>query len=319
MPLKLKCRCGEKLSAPESAAGKKGKCPKCGMKFVIPGGPAVGTAAAAPATTSSGAEPLTTATRRPAAPADPFGLDLPELGTRGQLDDLFDESFDASMAAATTTPEANPFASPQTVAQPKKRGSTRAGMNRVANGIKLVFWGSVMIVGSIFVAMFGGTAAVFVGPELLLVVLAGVYFIQLAGGILSLIGRLLCLAVPPQVGGKGLIVAAVALDAVAFGGGVMAGIGTIEEDVANLIGAIAGFATFILFVLFVRKVALFLKQKHLVDDAKLVLVLLVAIFPGGLAAALIPCLGVVALIGLLIYFMVKYLNLLQHTAEAARC
>lgn len=36
MSTTLKCRCGQTLSVPESAVGKRGKCPKCAATFLIP-------------------------------------------------------------------------------------------------------------------------------------------------------------------------------------------------------------------------------------------------------------------------------------------
>src|SRR3954451_20132616 len=36
MALKFRCVCGRKLSAPESAVGRRGRCPECGDIFVVP-------------------------------------------------------------------------------------------------------------------------------------------------------------------------------------------------------------------------------------------------------------------------------------------
>jgi hypothetical protein len=38
MPIKVSCKCGKKLSAPDSAAGKAVKCPGCGKRVRVPGG-----------------------------------------------------------------------------------------------------------------------------------------------------------------------------------------------------------------------------------------------------------------------------------------
>lgn len=320
VPLKLKCRCGEKLSAPESAAGKKGKCPKCGMTFVIPGGAAVGAGApahSASGATSAGGGATTAAPAKPTVPADPFGLDLPKLGASGPLDDLFDESFDASMTAGTTLP-ANPYASPKTVSKPKKAGSARAGMNRVANGIKLVFWGSVMAVIGAVAGALAKQVAPLGGAEVALLAATAGLFIQFAGSVLSVIGRILCLAVPPQVGAKGLIVTAVALDVVAILLGVLIGVGAIHPAVGLGVAALGNIVTFFLFVFFVRKVALSVKRKDLADDAKMVLVM-IGVTVLSIPALIIPCIGALFFLGMILFVMFKYLNLLQHTAEAARC
>ena len=36
MPIEIDCVCGKHLTAPDSAAGKKGKCPTCGRSVVVP-------------------------------------------------------------------------------------------------------------------------------------------------------------------------------------------------------------------------------------------------------------------------------------------
>ncbi len=36
MPIEVQCVCGKRLSAPDSSAGKRGKCPACGLALVIP-------------------------------------------------------------------------------------------------------------------------------------------------------------------------------------------------------------------------------------------------------------------------------------------
>ena len=39
MSIRVQCRCGKRLVAPESSAGKKGKCPACGAVFLVPQAP----------------------------------------------------------------------------------------------------------------------------------------------------------------------------------------------------------------------------------------------------------------------------------------
>ena len=36
MPIRVTCRCGKRLTAPDSVAGKNGKCPACGAVFLVP-------------------------------------------------------------------------------------------------------------------------------------------------------------------------------------------------------------------------------------------------------------------------------------------
>src|ERR1044072_2441584 len=53
--IKFACPNGHPLSAPESMAGKPGKCPKCNVPFVIPAAEAVEVADAPPAATEDSA------------------------------------------------------------------------------------------------------------------------------------------------------------------------------------------------------------------------------------------------------------------------
>lgn len=36
MPIKFECSCGKRIEAPDAAAGKKGKCPRCGREVLVP-------------------------------------------------------------------------------------------------------------------------------------------------------------------------------------------------------------------------------------------------------------------------------------------
>src|SRR5437763_77304 len=38
MPIPLTCSCTARMNAPDSAAGKKVRCPKCGAALAVPGG-----------------------------------------------------------------------------------------------------------------------------------------------------------------------------------------------------------------------------------------------------------------------------------------
>jgi len=85
MPLRVQCRCGKRLIAPDSAAGKKAKCPVCGEVFLVPqtsphaaqAARAPGTPRASPAAAVAAAKPAATP-KRPAGPipvAPPLAAD----------------------------------------------------------------------------------------------------------------------------------------------------------------------------------------------------------------------------------------------------
>ncbi|GIW94359.1 MAG: hypothetical protein KatS3mg110_2400 [Pirellulaceae bacterium] len=77
MPIVVTCQCGQKLSAPDSLAGKKARCPKCGAVLAVP----------APSANRAGA-----ATSRPAKPGGSQGSTAARSGgTTGSDEKLFDE------------------------------------------------------------------------------------------------------------------------------------------------------------------------------------------------------------------------------------
>jgi hypothetical protein len=298
MALKLKCRCGEQLTAPESAVGKRGKCSKCGMVFVIPG-PKRAVSAAAP----------------PSKGRDDFGLDLPDLSGQSELSSGFGDLLDDALKEPA--PAAKAPAAPSTAeraAQPaKRRGSSRAQMGVLANGIKLVFWGTLIRLSSI---VFTVLATVLASPALFLVAVG----VSLLGGLLSTIGRIVCLGAPSEIGGKGLLIGAVLCDLAAVGI-VLASVFGDTGPLASLISQLLWLATLILFVLFLRVVATSIGQPHLVDSAQSVIILVVVAIGALIGSAVIPVfvlIGVFVFLGATIMAVAKYLSLLQHTAECVR-
>jgi hypothetical protein len=297
MALKLKCRCSEQLSAPESAIGKRGKCSKCGMVFVIPGPKRAVPAAGPPV----------------AARRDDLGLDLPDLGGSTGLSsfgDLLDDAL-KEPAPATREPAAS-SAAEKTAASARRRGSSRAQMGVLANGIKLVFWGTLIGMTSIIFSIL----AALMSPALILVAVG----VSLLGGVLSTIGRIVCLGAPSQVGGKGLLIGAVACDLASIGIAIAGAFGE-SELLARAISQVLWLATLILFVLFLRVVATSIGQEHLADSAQSVIVLVVIAIVTIIGMVVVPIFGLIGVfvfLGCTIMAVIKYLSLLQHTAESVR-
>ena len=322
MALKLKCRCGETLSAPESAIGKRGKCAKCGMSFIIPGPKAPAAQTAAP-TADAGGGGLDSASLGDDLPD--LSSDLPDLSD--DFGDLLDDALNEPVAPSPSAiDESNPFASPQTVAKPSaNRGSgTRAKMGTLANGIKLVFWGTVMSVLGVFSMPFSLFLVVVLGPTIAaMLIVAGVWAV-LAGTILATVGRIMCLRVPERIGARWLIFAAVACDLVVIAISIADQVTELPEAVGG-ISAILSLATLILFVLFVKAVATFVGQPHLAEDANAVIIATVVAILSivGMAVAVVTApllvfVCILVLLGSMLFGLFKYLNLLQHVAEYVR-
>jgi hypothetical protein len=272
------------------------------MVFVIPGPKRAVTAASPPSDQGLG----------------DLGLELPDLPS-GQPDlgsdfgNLLDEALSEPLPAVSRPADSS--AAERTVASPKRRRSTRAQMGVLANGIKLVFWGTLMGLIAVLLTVI----ARFIPSVALVTVL-----IMLLGGILATIGRMICLGAPSQVGGKEMLIGAVICD--------LASIGLV---LANSVGASVPFAplianglwlgTFILFVLFLKAVATSIGQEHLVDSAQSVIMLtvvaIVSLVGVPLAALTFPLFmlaGMLVFVAATLMAVFKYLSLLQHTAECVR-
>ncbi|QDU89473.1 hypothetical protein Pla175_28630 [Pirellulimonas nuda] len=306
MTIKVQCPCGLRLSAPESAAGKKGKCSKCGRTFIIP----IPEPVAAPVEPSSsiGAE---------AYGLGFTGLDPPELGLPDpegghaelgdDFGDLLDEALSepqpasASLLERTTKPDV-------AAAKAAKRPSNGRPTAGLANGINLVFWGTLIVVASVFL----GILAPFAAPAMIVVALLG-------GGIgmlLSMAGRIWCLATAGEVGAKGLLLAAVACDlayiSLPFGAAA-----SLSSVVAAIAPRILWIATFILFVLFLRAVGKSISQEHLVNEGSAVIAI-AAMCIVLLFGMLVPVLSIFAVLAFLVCILTvtfKYLKLLRFAAE----
>lgn len=281
------------------------------MTFVIPA-----PTPASSATASSAASKATSAKPKPQPAAstqeDDFGLSdlgggLPDLGS--DLDDFLNEETH------------NPFQSPMTMSAPaatpmKSTGSTRGQMNTLANGIKLVFWGTVLAVVASVATSIGARLV----PQLALVALG----VSLLGNLLSTSGRIVCLGGPKNTGGRGLLIAAVVCDLGAIAITGLLFVGAAHPGMA-LVSGLLSLSTLILFVLFVKAVATWIRQPQLADDARTIvllivlsIVMLVLIFPVALVVPLLTILLVLGFFGTMLAGVIKYLNLLQHTAEAVR-
>jgi len=86
MPCKIRCPCGRRLTAPDSAVGKAVRCPGCGKTFTIP----VPTAAPPPSAGFAGATEQ---------PLGPLGLEIPGVKPRPPGASTFDLKGDAKRAA----------------------------------------------------------------------------------------------------------------------------------------------------------------------------------------------------------------------------
>ena len=195
----------------------------------------------------------------------------------------------------------------------------------LAGGFRLVYVGLVLVVLSVLVNAIGGPAANAVaqaqgapppqigvppqGPALVVATVAGL--IALAGGVLGLLGRIRCLAVPDAVpGAKGKIVTSVALEAVGLTLAVAVNVDQSAVHalpmwasasgglVATAINVTAG----ILFLLFTAAVARFIGRQDLARSTRTLLwlygiLLVLMVLLAGVLAWIIAQMGGLANLG----------------------
>lgn len=303
MALKLKCPCGERLTAPESAAGKRGKCKKCGQQFIIPSPKKVGPQSATGANGNTAINP-------PQPHATAAGVDevpdvddqLPDLGD--DLGDLLDEALDEPHTGPTAP--AKPALSTESAeTQPKKGRRKRENFKGLMLAIKLVLGGTVVSLLAIML----GVASFFAGGELAAVTSV----VSLIGVLLSSGGRLLCLSAPKRIGGKGYLIAAVVCD-VLYMALPYVGDSLLSAQVLFFTVPILWLGTFILFILFVREIGESLDQSSLVEaGSDVIYAVLIAGFC--LVGSIVSLFSAVAALFFICASVWRYVMLLLHTLE----
>ena len=279
MSLRVVCSCGKKLQAPDELAGKRAKCPSCGERVQIPA--------------------------------------LESLLEEIQADDLMQglpppSEPSPAFLAATNAPSIGG------VAKTKKR-TTRQSMSRVSKGMYLVFWGNLCALSFVFATILSALLGGVISSAVLGFLLLATMFLALFGIPLAICGRILCLAVPAKAGAKGWIIAAVACDLLWLGIQAAIFLGEVPKYM-NGVSSLCTICAAIAFILFIRTVGEFARKGELVGSAQEVLQKIgvgVACIVGGLVAAVVPLLGLIAgplllLAGLIILILAffKYLLLL---------
>lgn len=184
---------------------------------------------------------------------------------------------------------------------------------KLAGGFKLVYIGLIVIVLAVVVGAIGGGViggmqaaqrppgqpapppafgARPQGPVLLLTAAVGA--VALIGGVLGLVGRVRCLAVPDEVpGARGMITGSVALEVIALlislvnnaDQVAVQALPPVVSASAGLIASVFNIAAAILFLLFTAAVARYIRREQLAQSARTVLILYVVAMVLALAAA----------------------------------
>lgn len=230
-----------------------------------------------------------------------------------------------------------------------------ADLMKVSKGLKLVYWGLVVVVIAVILGFLGGLAGMALaaggGARALLVVIGITGVIGLVGRVLMLVGSFFCLSTPPKARtAKSRITLSVVLTASAVVGSLMSTVDGFAHLLPPLLKTVIGgvssllnVAGVILFLLFTKALAEFIRRKQLADDADDVLKLvygllgcqviglglslvIVAIAAGGRAEAaggigVVGCIAAVvglAALVLSIMALIKGARLLTELSDAVR-
>lgn len=317
MALKLKCPCGARFTVPESATGKRGKCSKCGRKFIIPASKSV----VAPIKPSEMNETGDVELGLPR-----HGNELPDLNTgSGEL--LNEASKRAtSVHMNARRPAASP---PEIVAEAGRRsppGNYDVGpLTNVRKGVNLVYYGLCCIVVGIV------TTAIIIAfsvrrPSAWSWAL--VLFLIILGVALGMIGRIMCLSIRKEVKVSWVIYAAVACDI----GVILDIVRIVSGGNPNILLLLTPWCGLFLFVIFLKGLSAYARNSVSAKRANTILtlflgvlivaavsVLIIMLLPDGPAAVYLGAFLVAALVlqlPIVIIYMMLLVSMRQSLSAA---
>lgn len=152
-----------------------------------------------------------------------------------------------------------------------KRSSATLGRSLVPLGLNCIYWSfmtTVLIMISVFVvAFFSGRQLWFLLPFVMVM-----RVLALGAGLVTMIGKLMCLTAPARMSGKPFIVIAALIDLLAFSLGIANLITDLPRPLAAGIGLIS-VAGFVCFILFLQQLGRHLRESDIVNRATGLLIL----------------------------------------------
>jgi hypothetical protein len=273
----IQCQsCSKKLKVPDSAAGKKAKCPRCESVIVIE-----------PAD-SGASEPVDRprkselAKKKRASASDAAGTQptakrrAPKKKTKKRkrpADDMFGDDFgDLSQGEDYDEPD-NPYAAPRATGgggkKNQKRGRNSEGLKTVGAGLLVQGWaivGTILLVAVCVVMMMAASTGAGAGGALMLMGVGSI-----VAGIAMLIGEVMGLAAPADSGAKGLIIATVCCSAINICVSIANSVAGSNLVMAG-VGGLSGLGRVVLFLLFLRAIANFAGFHERGDRAMIILI-----------------------------------------------
>jgi predicted RNA-binding Zn-ribbon protein involved in translation (DUF1610 family) len=303
------------FNAPDSAAGKRAKCPTCGGVIQIPTRHVEEEIFEAEPELASGFADEEFEVEAPASlPEAPNLKPCPMCGEMIQKDavkcrycgELFDKSLAGVVGGAGD------------VSDPRWR-KVRSGLAILYYSIIIIFAAMLLLV--IGAATIGAMAHNQPGgdpPVVLMILILPVGLIVLGAGIGTLVGQALCTSVPESSGARGFAIGAILCIVANFLLSMFGGI--IQSEAISGMGSLVSIIGSVLFILFIRRTATYLNNQELAASAGRFLIFAaamvgVAVVLGTAAAiaaapAIIGIVGLVVVVGALIAF-VWYLRLIK--------
>ena len=226
----------------------------------------------------------------------------------------------------------NPYAAPAAVEMHPKAaewlGTPSPSLGRVANGLGLIRSGGILAIAAVALLVGGNIAGqqrliTFDVFKMLLIVFFGMVII---GGILNLVGKVLCLSTPQETGAQGWIYTSVGTEVISLGIQLTSLFVPLPPTAVQLQGLLNIVAA-VTFILFLRRLGLFIGRTELAQRAVMWLVLGAVMFgvvvlfivlnePGRNGPLPAGYIGLLVVLVVLAVWVVKYLSLLADMKSA---
>ena len=277
----IQCQsCSKKLKVPDSAAGKKAKCPGCESLIAIePSGDraapsakrarksaAPGQRKAAASRTADAAEGQRSATNRK----------RPKKKTkkrRPPADDLFGDDFGDLSQGEDYDEYENPYAAPRATGtggqRKRSQGRKQQGLGTVGAGLLVQGWaiaGAILLVAAVVILSMTTPAGAPNGAAIMLLGIGSI-----AAAIAVFVGEAMCLAAPTDSGAKGLIISTVCFSVLNIIFSIVNNV--VEPNLALAAGGgLTGLGRIVLFLLFLRTIARYAGYHERGDRAIIILI-----------------------------------------------
>jgi hypothetical protein len=287
------------FNAPDSAAGKRAKCPTCSGVIQIPTKAVEEVVDALPEPASAFDDEDYAVEPAPAAVA--VAEDRKHCPMCGEMIAAkavkcryCGEVLDASMRSFVQSAAGD-------VGDP--------GWRRVRSGLATMYYSFFIVIATAIVMLVALAAMGAMGamqqpnadpPVAAIIVIVICVLVMLGAGIAILVGQILCASVPEHSGARGLAIGA----AVCMVANILVGMvgGALQNPAISLFGNLISIIGYVLFILFIRRAAIYLNDHALASSAVRFIIFCVALFVGFIVFAMIAGLlqmeVVLAIVGL---------------------